>query len=414
MPFPDVSQFTRPDGSVDQAAMFAALQAYYAENPYNPEGDPSLGSNVVLPYGYTGGNQGYAEPNYSPTNIGATMPGWGDTYHFDPGQNPYFGFGDGRDTFFSSDPAAVGEYEHDQDTRRDQGILTVGALVGGGALASSLTGGATAGTAAATPATTYPYVAGGAVTGSAIPGVTSATTAANAAAAGIAPIAGAAAGTGSGVTSAVDTAGGIADVAGGALSNWPVIVGSLISGLTGIAGSNAQKDASEAAVAESRRQFDTARGDALPYIEGGHSALARLRALTGIDSGTPDYSGFESSPDYLYAKQEAEKAGSRRLAAIGKANSGEAVQELSRTASGVASQNLGTYANRLASIAGLGQTTAANNAVVGANSAATVGHAQMNGGDARSSGYAALNNSVQSGLSNYLLMQQLARMPKAA
>jgi hypothetical protein len=130
-------------------------------------GDPSLGTDVVLPYGYTGGNQGYGDP--SGTNVGNTYAGFGDTYHFDPGQNPYFGFGDGRDMFFSADPNAIDQYQHDAQTRVNQGILTTAALVGGGAALSGLGAGAGSGTATVSASNTAAGVAAGAGSGSLIP-----------------------------------------------------------------------------------------------------------------------------------------------------------------------------------------------------------------------------------------------------
>jgi len=198
------------------------------------------------------------------------------------------------------------------------------------------------------------------------------------------------------------------------MGGWPVLAGSLISGIGGVLGAREQSQAADAAANESRRQFDISRGDALPYIETGHSALGKLRALSGVDGGAPDYSGFENSPDYLFAKEQGERSINRSLAARGKAISGEGVREGIRFAGGIASQNLNTYSNRLASLAGIGQTAGAQNAAVGANTAANVGAATIAGGNARSSGYAAAGNAAIGGLSNYLLMQQLARLQKAA
>jgi hypothetical protein len=204
-------------------------------------------------------------------------------------------------------------------------------------------------------------------------------------------------------------AAGAAAGAGGAMGNWPIIASSLISGLTGIAGAKAQEGASDDAVGEMRRQFDTARGDAMPYIGAGHDALSRLRAMSGLDGGAPDYSGFENAPGRQFAIQQGERSIDRSLAARGKALSGEGVREGVKFATGMADQGFNTYWNQLAGVAGLGQTTAANNASVGANTAANVGNAQMQGGNARASGYAAANNAAVSGLSNYLLMQKLAK-----
>jgi hypothetical protein len=131
--------------------------------------------------------------------------------------------------------------------------------------------------------------------------------------------------------------------------------------------------------------------------------------MSGLDGGAPDYSGFENAPGRQFAIQQGERSIDRSLAARGKALSGEGVREGVKFATGMADQGFNTYWNQLAGVAGLGQTTAANNASVGANTAANVGNAQMQGGNARASGYAAANNAAVSGLSNYLLMQKLAK-----
>jgi len=192
-------------------------------------------------------------------------------------------------------------------------------------------------------------------------------------------------------------------------SNWPILAGSLISGVTGIAGANAQADASDAAVAELRRQDDLNRTESAPYVSTGHDALTKLRALTGLDGGAPDYSGFENEPGRLFAIEQGTRSINRSLAARGKAISGEGVREGIRYATGMADQGFNTYANRLASLAGLGQTSVNNNAAVGSNTAANIGQATMNGGAARASGYAAAGNAAVGGLSNYLFLQQLAK-----
>lgn len=101
-------------------------------NPYlqqyeeNPEwtaqyqyGDPSLGTNVVLPYG-------------------------GGTQHFSQGEQPFIGFPDGGQTFVSSDPDEIARYQHNARTRNWQGIGQVAGLVGGAAALGGLGGASSA------------------------------------------------------------------------------------------------------------------------------------------------------------------------------------------------------------------------------------------------------------------------------
>jgi hypothetical protein len=351
--------------------------------------NPSLGTNVVLPYGSGGGDQGYGGGG---TNIGVTQPGYGDTLHFDQGENPYFGFGDGREMFISSDPNAIDAYQHDAQTRSLQGVASVGALVGGAALGGALSGG---GSGAATapgyggPATTYPLAsAGGTIAATPI-----------AAGAGAATVAGA--------TTAAGAAGGAAAAGGGLLGSSPwlngAIVGSsLLSGVLGAKAGEEGVEASREAVAESRRQFDTARGDLLPVINlAGSSAPLLQRYLSG------DRTAFTESPSYQFNLQEGQKAIDRSLASRGKALSGAGVREGVRYASGLASNEDSKFVDQLLAAAGLGTTGASVSANAGANSAAQVGSGLMAGANSRASGYNSLNNAVQGGISNLLLQRYL-------
>jgi hypothetical protein len=71
---------------------------------------------------------------------------------FAPGEQPFFGMGDGQEMFISADPNEISEWKKDARTRSYQGIAKVGALVGGAALlGGALSGG---GGAAAGGATT--------------------------------------------------------------------------------------------------------------------------------------------------------------------------------------------------------------------------------------------------------------------
>ncbi len=203
-----------------------------------------------------------------------------------------------------------------------------------------------------------------------------------------------------------------------------IVAGAVISGVaakrSADKGAAAAKYGTDTAVGESRRQFDIQRGDQLPFIETGQSALARLRQLFGLSRGDDpggegDLSVFEESPGYQFRKEQGEAAINRSLATRGKALSGEGVTEGIRFASGLASQEFGSFFDRLASLAGIGQTGAAISASAGSASAGQVGRASTIGGiaegNARASGYEGINNAIQGGLSNFLLLQQLNSTP---
>jgi len=191
-----------------------------------------------------------------------------------------------------------------------------------------------------------------------------------------------------------------------------IIGGALIGGGASIAASRQAAGGADRATEESRRQFDIQREDQLPFIETGQSALARLRSLFGLSrgddpGGAGDFSFFEESPGFQFRKEQGEEAVNRSLVARGKALSGQGVKESIRFASGLAAQEFGSFFDRLASLAGIGQKGAAQSAAAGAVSAGQVGRAEIAGGNARASAFAGLNNAFQGGLSNFLLLQQL-------
>jgi hypothetical protein len=192
----------------------------------------------------------------------------------------------------------------------------------------------------------------------------------------------------------------------------------------------AQKDAAAAAQASGDRQFDISRQDTLdryaeqradqaPYREAGKSALAQIMAGLnpgGQFSGTFDASSLAKDPGYQFRLSEGEGGIRRSAAASGAGLSGATLKALARFNSGLASQEYdaafarnGTVYNRLAGVAGIGQT--ATNATQSAGTSATgqlntlgTNYVNTTGanlgamGEARASGYVANANAIGSGI----------------
>jgi hypothetical protein len=131
----------------------------------------------------------------------------------------------------------------------------------------------------------------------------------------------------------------------------------------------------------------------------------------GAGTGKPDMSAFFESPDYQFNLQEGQKGVDRSLVARGKALSGQGAKEGIRYASGMASREYGSFIDRLYQQAGIGSTGIGASANAGANAASNIGNAYQNAGAARGSAYmagaAGINNAVQGGVSNLLLMRYL-------
>lgn len=125
---------------------------------------------------------------------------------------------------------------------------------------------------------------------------------------------------------------------------------------------------------------------------------------SGGEAG-PDYSSFFQSPGYQFRQDEGIRAIDRSASARGQLMSGGTLRELQRYGQGLASSEFGNYANRLASIAGLGQTTAFQGAQLGAQtgaqvgqSVANIGQSVMAGGTAQAFGVQNASNAFQQGL----------------
>jgi len=149
----------------------------------------------------------------------------------------------------------------------------------------------------------------------------------------------------------------------------------------------AQQQGANAATAEQRRQYDLSRGDQMPWMDAGKGALGQMQKL---NSG--DYSSFNASPDYQWTLSEGMKGLDRSAASKGRLYSGGYGEDLTRYAQGAASTQYNNYDDKLASLAGVGQTSANQLGVLGANSANQIGNNMQNAADARASGYANTSN----------------------
>ena len=125
-------------------------------------------------------------------------------------------------------------------------------------------------------------------------------------------------------------------------------------------------------------------------------------------AGTPDFSAFTNSPDYQFAFDQGNRAVNQMLAKRGLTESGPEKKALTRFGQGLASQQYGNYVNRLASMAGIGQSATSQLGQMGQQVAANVGANQRAAGDARASAYlnqgAAMNN-VADSYGQYRLLQ---------
>lgn len=212
----------------------------------------------------------------------------------------------------------------------------------------------------------------------------------------------------------------------------------------------ASQAATDQTIAEQRRQFDIGQQNMQPWLTTGTGALNQLAALYGLPTAqsspqgqsfnaqaymaanpdvasairsggfggdpyahwleygqqegrtggvTPASGGaspsqatgmgaFFTSPDYQFRQDEQMRALTARNAALGIQDSGAAQRSALQLSGNLASSEFNNYANRLASLAGVGQTAAHNQVAAGANFANSMGNVLGNNAQNLASSYA--------------------------
>ncbi len=171
------------------------------------------------------------------------------------------------------------------------------------------------------------------------------------------------------------------------------LIGAGASLLGGALSSSATSDAADsqaassaAAIAEQRRQFDLTRSDYQPYRETGVNALQQLAGDINRPTSAAD---VMSDPGYQFGLDQGQQGIDRKIAASGGRVSGAAIKAAGRfgtnyatTGYSAAYQRGQDRLNRLAALAGIGQTATSGSAMAGANSANQIGGMLTAQGDA--------------------------------
>lgn len=153
--------------------------------------------------------------------------------------------------------------------------------------------------------------------------------------------------------------------------------------------------AGQAGIAEQRAARQQFQENIQPYMQFGTGAISGLEALN-----EGDYSGFEESPDYLYARQQMQQGLERGAASRGRLYSGGTNVDLARHLGGLASQNLGAYRSNLMQQAAMGQNAAVGAGTAGMQSASNIGNLYGNIGQAQAGGAINQANAIGGTLQN--------------
>lgn len=130
-----------------------------------------------------------------------------------------------------------------------------------------------------------------------------------------------------------------------------------------------------------------------PFQEAGVNALAKMQK--GVVSDYMD-------PSYQFRLGEGMKALDRQAAARGGLISGGALKAAQRYGQDYASQEFGNAYNRLAAMAGIGQTATGAMGNAAGNFGVNAGNNYMGAANARASGYVGGANALTGGLNQYL------------
>lgn len=213
---------------------------------------------------------------------------------------------------------------------------------------------------------------------------------------------------------------GFAIAAGGG-----ALLGGIISAGASQSAANTQAAAANNAANISNDQFNTTNSEEAPWRNAGASALGTIQSdLPSLDKPF-SMSDFTADPGYQFSLQQAQQAIQNSGAAAGNLESGAQLKELANYTQGAAGQqyeqaynnynnNNNQTFNRLASIAGLGQTATNQTGQFGAQNAATVGSNLTSGANAQAAatvgGANAINSAIGGGMNSWMNTTMMNKM----
>lgn len=188
-------------------------------------------------------------------------------------------------------------------------------------------------------------------------------------------------------------------------------VGRVVGGITGArqqaqaaeAAAATQAGASEAAIAEQRRQFDMLTELLRPYVEAGQPALQGQQALIGL-RGAPEQqaaiSAIEQSPFFQSAVRQGEEALLQRASATGGLRGGNIQAALAQFRPQMLESQIAQQYERLGGLTTLGQRSAAGQGAAGMETAGSIGNLLAQRGAALAGGQIAQGSVARQGFAD--------------
>ena len=194
------------------------------------------------------------------------------------------------------------------------------------------------------------------------------------------------------------------------------LVGVVGSGASALIGSNAAQSAAQTQANAANNAINTQLGifnqtqaNLAPYNQVGQSALSQLASLFGLGAGgsgptastaAAATSALQNYPGYQFGLQQGNLAQQQSAASQGLLLSGSQLQAAQQYGQNYAMANAWSpYVSQLSSLAGLGESAAAQTGSLGASTGSSVAQSQLAAGAAAASGTVGSANAITSGLS---------------
>lgn len=213
------------------------------------------------------------------------------------------------------------------------------------------------------------------------------------------------------------------------------VIGATIGAKAAKSAADTQAASADRATALQREMFDRQVELQTPWRRAGENALHEMLTRTGVGGNTSDANygdfarpfsmqDFQADPGYGFRMAEGQKALDRAAAARGQFNSGRSMKDLARFSQGLASDEYGrafdrfqgertNRYNRLASLAGTGQTAANQTGAAAGSYGSNASDLITGAGNARAAGMVGSANAINSSIGQGWNMYQGNRMMDA-
>ena len=139
-----------------------------------------------------------------------------------------------------------------------------------------------------------------------------------------------------------------------------------------------------------------------PAISAGNAALAKERALLGLDgvgAQQTAFDNFRESPGQAFLRERRERALLRNSAAIGGLGGGNVRRALSEEGNNFAASQIGEFQDRLSRVSGRGLSAVGNVSSIDSNASANIANLEGAKGAARASGIVGSAAGARAGIS---------------